>query len=701
MAALIQKLRTLASFVFPTSRLALFCCLMFALELSLLWSSPATPFEVGGPVSWVSIAWLGWFWLTISWVIYVGGQLLKRLKQTAYWSRWLIAAGVGLLSSLLIFMHVGSWGLFRQAGQFANLEAFRFLLVNPPLSIWHDLAVAERIALATVGVVVAMAFFLSEPFIQFLSSNPRTETETVSRGFYCRSTWQCITILLLIPTWIIVSDQSAIRRSTWIQTVKSRVHPVPTIAISTLEQFFREPIPADLETSNLTPLTVKWSPPAQVAKRPSILILAIESLRADTVHLSHQGREILPNINALARRGTQFTNAYAQSTHSDYADVCIVSSLYPLRTREHHYYTSADPWPKTLAFDVFKEIGYSTAIISSQNEGWGNMDQFLETPNLDLFYDAQRSGRKTAEIIRDPGMAHEIKIGALSAGKLEDSHTMDRALDWVTEQLDKEQPFFLSMNFQSSHFPYEVPADFDKPFQPCKLDADVSFMMYPKEKTPQVRNAFYNGIHYCDMQVGRIISKLEKEGVLDDMIVIVLGENGEAFHENGRCGHAQEPVQPMIHVATVVHAPKYFSPGVESYPLEHIDLLPTLLGALELPPHPNFQGIDTLSKNRIPAEERLLFFHVNNVSHQAEAVILGGRWKLMMDRSKHETTLYDLQNDPTESKDLSAIHQELTSQLLTTLQAWRSNQLSYYHHPAYYTKYFPPPAPSGKEIQTP
>ncbi len=674
---------------------------MFALELCLLWNSPASPFQIGGPVTWLSLVWLLWFWLTLSWGLYIAGLVLKRLQQTSNWSRWLIGAGVGFISSVLIFMQVGSWGLFRQAGQFANLEAFRFLLINPPRSIWHDLATAERIALSTVGVVVALSFVLSARFFQFLSTSQPVGKEHAPRGFYCRSVWQVLTILVLIPSWIIVSDQSAHRRSTWIQTVKSRVHPVPTFAISTLEQFFREPIPANLDTTNLTPLTKKWSPPPQVAKRPSVLILAIESLRADTVHLSHQGQEILPNINQLAKQGTQFTNAYAQSTHSDYADVCIVSSLYPLRTREHHYYTKADPWPKTLAFDVFKQLGYSTAIISSQNEGWGNMDQFLETPNLDLFYDAERSGRETADIIRDPGMAHELKIGALSAGKLEDSHTMDRALAWVTEQVDKEQPFFLSMNFQSSHFPYEVPDDFEKPFQPCELDADVSFMMYPEERTPKVRNAFYNGIHYCDLQVGRMIGKLEELGVLDEMIVIVLGENGEAFHENGRCGHAQEPVQPMIHVATVVHAPKYVSRGIESYPLEHIDLLPTLLGTLNLPPHPNFQGIDILSENRIPDEERLLFFHVNNASHQAEAVILGGRWKLMMDRSKKEVLLYDLQVDPTESTDIASTHSELTSQLLVALQLWRSNQLAYYHYPAYYTKFYPPPAPSGKGIKTP
>ena len=93
------------------------------------------------------------------------------------------------------------------------------------------------------------------------------------------------------------------------------------------------------------------------------------------------------------------------------------------------------------------------------------MDQFLETPSLDLFYDAARSGiSKLPEIDdetfdRDPGFALEVRVGALTTGKLEDGQTMDRALDWVNEKAKADQPFFLSMNFQSSHFPYEVPKD--------------------------------------------------------------------------------------------------------------------------------------------------------------------------------------------------------------------------------------------------
>lgn len=87
----------------------------------------------------------------------------------------------------------------------------------------------------------------------------------------------------------------------------------------------------------------------------------------------------MPHLNKLCRSGRRFTRAYAQSSHSNYADPALFSSLYPLRTRYHHYYSRSDPWPKTLLYDVLKSLGYATALYSSQNEGWGNMDAFLES----------------------------------------------------------------------------------------------------------------------------------------------------------------------------------------------------------------------------------------------------------------------------------------------------------------------------------
>ena len=422
-----------------------------------------------------------------------------------------------------------------------------------------------------------------------------------------------------------------------------------------------------------------WIPPSAEKARPSILFIAVEALRSDVVGLKHQGREVTPNLNRLAAAGVNWTRSYSQSTHSDYADVCIVSSLYPLRTREHHYYRRRDPWPKTLAFDVFKQAGYRTAIISSQNEAWGCMDQFLETPNLDLFYDAQRSGAETYISSKDRQFQYENEVGTFSAGCLYDPHTMDTAISWMDERFEANEPFFVSMNFQASHFPYELPEGAGQPFQPCELTSDISFLSYPKSKTHIVRNAYYNGLAHCDEQLGRLIESLEASGHLDDTILVVMGENGEAFHESGQVGHAREPVEPAIHVATVMHAPKYFDHKTVDYPIELVDLLPTVLGRLDWGAHPNFQGVDALSQSRPKLDERLLFFHANSPAAHSDAVQWAGRWKYMIDHRTKRGFLRDLETDPGETRDFQKDHPEIAAQLGRVLTEWRSRQLAYYH----------------------
>ena len=221
----------------------------------------------------------------------------------------------------------------------------------------------------------------------------------------------------------------------------------------------------------------------------------------------------------------------------------------------------------------------------------------------------------------------------------------------------------------------------------------MNFITYPIEKTPQVRNAFYNAIHECDRQLGRLAAALDELGLLDDTVLVVTGENGEAFHELGSVGHAREPIEPAIHVANVLHAPNLLKPGREDYPFEHVDLVPTLLQLAGLPASPNFQGIDVLSSDRPPLAERLLFFHVLSPLARADAVLLAGRWKYVQDYNTGLAALHDLASEAGESVDVSAANPAMASQLRGVLLTWRRRQLAYYHYPMYYQNYFPPRPP--------
>jgi arylsulfatase A-like enzyme len=509
-----------------------------------------------------------------------------------------------------------------------------------------------------------------------------------------------ILVWCLIWGALIATSRQRMRQSTfrmseqWQASVQRGLNPLATVLFGSLAGAGGERIEPVLDGSELVPLdAAAWQPAVPAKHGPSVIFLAVESLRHDIVGLTHQGLEVMPNLNRLAQAGVHFPRAYTQSTHSDYADPCLVSSLYPLRSPRHHYYSRNDPWPKTLIWDLLSPAGYATAIISAQNEKWGGMDKFLETPGLDLYYDAERSQLGMPVDVRDSGFAQEIQAGRLSGGSLLDSHVMDVAIAWIGSRVAEGKPYFLSMNLQSSHFPYSIPADLPRPFQPSAIDFDASFSYYPPEKAPVVRNAYYNALQEVDRQLGRLVEALRQLGQLDDTLLMVMGENGQAFHENGVVSHAGVPVEPVVRVALVMHAPQRLPPRVDEYPVELIDLPPTVLGLIGQPPHPNFQGIDVFASPRPAIEDRVLYFHTENPLCRSDALLYQGRWKLIHDRERGISVLFDVVADPGESNNLIDRHPELARRLRSTLTRWRQRQLAYYHFPFYYLSHYPPQPP--------
>ena len=646
----------------------------------------------GGWGSLQATAYLFWFWLTASWCAYFAARAVQGLASSPSRLIRRLLPAIALLATVLVSVaYIISWGVFLQTGRFANWEAVRFTLANLDM-LGEYLQAADAMQFIWLGLIV-VSLLIGLPLLA-RSLNPAVlhgQNQLCSQ----LGVWVALLLVVSLAQSRVAADMSLPRRITRVVQFRHCLNPGLTMFCSAMDAWQEEPIPACLDPEELVPLLSGGmpihSPGTSAGNQRSVIIVAVESLRSDVIHLRHLGREVTPNINRLARNGLHLTRAYSQSTHSDYADVCLVSSLYPLRTRHHHYYRAEDPWPKTLLYDLLKPKGYDTAIISSQNEAWGGMDKFLWTPSLDHFYHPQTSSAPTVFIDRDPGFLREMRAGGLIAGKFPDSHTTDEALEWIESRGDK--PFFLAMNFQSSHFPYLLPDECPHPFQPCQLDDDIKFSSYPAEKVPQVRNAYYNALAQIDRQIGRLVEKLEELGKLDEVILVVTGENGEAFHENGEIGHACNPVEPAIHVAAVIHAPKFIKPRVEDYPFEHVDLAPTLCGLLAIKPSANFQGIDILASDLPSAADRLLFVHVLSPIARADAVLRGGRWKYVVTRDRPQGALFDVIADPSESRDLRSDQPELAAELAQVLGEWRRRQLAYYHYPQYYGRYSPPLPP--------
>lgn len=688
-------LQGLLCLIAPNSPLAIFLIAAALLETALVGAAGGEVLQLPGAIRFDVLLILLAVWLPCGWVLSAASSITARVAARApRWAGGLLYALLTLVLTACGFLYLVSWAMRLRTGSFPTLDAVEFFLSNSGESwLVSYLVRSERAYVVGVGLCTAL-LAAGLPFaLRWMNRTLGLQTRNVSVArFYVRRA--LVWLLVLISATVVhvrrIHDPSQIRRTLWAEAVQCRMNPAITLVVGWAAGG-AEKVEPTLQPGQLCRIAGHpWTPPAPAGPLPSILFVAIESLRADMVHFRHQGHEVMPHLNRLARSGLQFTRAYAQSTHSDYSDVCILSSLYPLRSVRHHYYSASDPWPKTLIYDLLKPAGYATAIISSQNEKWGGMDQFFRSDKLDLYYDAERAGIPTRLDLRDTGFAVEVQSGALRAGSLDDRQTADEALRWIRAQVRQGKPFFVNINFQSSHFPYELPTDCPRPFQPCTIDFDASFLAYPREKIPVVRNAYYNALYECDRQLGRLVETLRELGQLDRTILVVMGENGEAFYENGAVSHAGRPVEPAVRVALVLHAPGLVKPGVCDYPAELVDVVPTVLGRLGWPRHPNFQGIDVLASDRPPLAQRYLFFHTENPLSHTDGLLYQGRWKLIHDRASRMYALYDVQTDPAESVNLFSAKPPLARKLAGVLRSWRQGQLAYYRYPNYYLAYYPP-----------
>ena len=419
-------------------------------------------------------------------------------------------------------------------------------------------------------------------------------------------------------------------------------------------------------------------------KRWNVIVAVVESLRNDQLESFGGSREVMPRVDALARSGLRFPDHYTQASHSNYADLCILSSHYPLRSTSVHLYPENPTYPRVLIYDVLHALGWHTAVISSQNENWGRMINYLRTGGIDHFFHSETFRGPTYVPRNDTGFVEFLKGGKRS-GKIDDRFTVDEAMRWI-ESLPKPDPFFIYLNLQNSPLPYETPADFPHKYGPDEVGFTIRFGGYPKQAIPIVRNIYADSLVYVDYQLGRLFDFLRERGVSERTLIVVTGDTGQAFYEHGFVAHANRVFNEVMLVPLVLHGPG-ISPGVDSRPAQHIDVPPTILDALSLPPHPAFQGVSLLAPDPDPARSRYLMAQ-SPLAHQYAVVREGV--KLFYDVRRDQTLMVDLVQDPAERKNLATSQPEKAEALRARLDAWRAHQLDYYRDPREQARSYPP-----------
>jgi len=292
------------------------------------------------------------------------------------------------------------------------------------------------------------------------------------------------------------------------------------------------------------------------AKRPNIAIFVLDSLRADALT-----PDMMPRTTALAARPSArvFQDHYSGGNATRFGLFSLLYSLHgsywiPVSTEE----------TSPVLIDSLLDLDYDMGIFSSASM---NYPEFRSTAWVRIPEDVhdELEGQGPAE--RDTA-----QVPAVSAW-----------LDQREAENDTD-PFFLFSLLDSPHQIYSFPKD-DAPFTPFAEGLDYTSLSNgaSDEEKLLLKNSYKNAVHHADAVVGQLLDELERRGELENTIVIVTGDHGEEFWENGFFGHTSNFTGAQVHVPFVMAGPGVPA-GTEMLPTSHLDVVPTLLEMLGADP---------------------------------------------------------------------------------------------------------------------
>jgi arylsulfatase A-like enzyme len=621
----------------------------------------------------------------------IGGLLLllSRLRRRSVRPavQWTIDGVQAVVLFVAVLLYGSSWALFWNTGVFFDRQAFAFLALNG-VQIYHWVypPLAFSVLVATLAGSMALGWWVPR-WISSRQLDAQRKLVLAAGG----ALGVCLVAALAgNVTYGSEANQTAQPKTDYAVSRDDRTGPVAH-AVADLGRESAADAPAVASTGNANVIRrpiismeqYLAGVPHTGIKRWNVVMVQFESLRSDQLRAYGGTRDVMPTIDALARDSRVFTNAYIQASHSNYADLVPLSSQYPLRSPQMYEYPLEPTYPRVLIYDVLKAIGYKTAIFSSQNERWGGMINFHRQSSLDRFFDAGTFTGPTYAPYGDTGFAEWVKE-THGAGSVDDRYTVDEAIKWIDTVAG--QPFFIHMNLQSSHLPYVVPDDFPRRFSPRKIDFAIMWGKFPIDKIDIVKGRYADSLYYEDTQIARLFQSLKNHGQWDNTVFVIGGDNGEAFYEHGFAAHASTLINEVVKVPMIIRVPG-LEPGLDPRPAMFLDMPPSVLQLLGLPPHPGFQGISLFEAQ--PDPDRSIYTIVQTPAAFQSAIVRSG-FKLLFSEWDGRYYLWDQVNDPAEKRNLASSRPDLVQDLDRRLKLWRQEQLAYYADVPRQSREYPP-----------
>ena len=372
----------------------------------------------------------------------------------------------------------------------------------------------------------------------------------------------------------------------------------------------------------------------------NVLLITVDTLRAD--HLGAYGypRNTSPNLDAFAKESLLFLNAFSQSSETNPSLSSLMTAYLPTETKVLNNRFALQDGAVTLA-ELLRARGYRTgAVVSNFSLRHGSgFEQGFED------YDDKVTDR------------HQTEWEGLERFA---PGTTKAALTWL--EANGGAPFFLWVHYMDPHYPYRPPHPYDTMFADAPPDKD-QWLPFNEERTGlggihpaaqlddrhelQFYISQYDGeIRFFDQYLGELLQTMRAKGLLKNTLVILGADHGEGMGEhNYYFAHHEFLYQSLIHVPLLLRFPDQRLGGQSmSYPVANTDIVPTVLETLGMEVPKTMRGRNLLS----PGDRDIYA----TVSYRGKKSALIAEGKKLIQDADH-TQLYDLVRDASEQRNLA------------------------------------------------
>lgn len=404
-------------------------------------------------------------------------------------------------------------------------------------------------------------------------------------------------------------------------------------------------------------------------KHPNIVLLAVDSLRAD--HMSCYGyhRHTTPHLDRFASQGTLFENNFSPHipTTSAYGSMLTGQDVFTTQVVALRHKGPLREEVPTLA-EILKEAGYTTTCVGfSGNPSSRGFDKYLNFAGWGSWNEGRSPKAENLNAVTIPELEELVKGDA---------------------------PFFLFLRHMDPHAPYLPPAPYERMFyhgnesdpENRSMDPVMSFKpfrdffaswMPPGISDKDYVVAQYDGaIAYMDACIQTIFTALEAHGIYDETIVILNGDHGETLYEH-ECWFDHHGIYDnTLHVPLVIRYPGKVPAGkrVSGF-THHKDLVPTVLELAGIETDKTFDGRSVLPLISGEVASHESEFYITECTWMRKHGWRTPEWKLIVALEpdfhfKPMVELYNLVQDPEENHNLAESEPELVATLKARMEAW-------------------------------